>query len=149
MLRDVIEYGMLLFWKLGREGCRLVKLSGGPGRTIKCKVLGNLKCEEFPKYRMGRNCEKSLCKKIKDRGLRIWVERERCGCTKSIHYFWNFFFLAREHFRLGSAQGWYAKSLPHNSMSKTGSPPLGDKLPPLSNLVLNSLQAELELGLIE
>lgn len=79
------------------------------------------------------------------------AEWERYVQTKGVHYFWNCFHRQRT-LQVGICvktecrKSSRAKSLPHNSMSKTSSPPFSDKLPSVSNLVLNSLQAGLELG---
>lgn len=47
--------------KLRREGCQLVRLSGSPERIIKCKGLGNSKCEDFPKPKCERKMQRTAC----------------------------------------------------------------------------------------
>lgn len=124
-------------------------------KNIKYQVLGNSKCEDFPKPRWGRKLQRTTCAR-RSGAEKCWGTglNERVYPDQKYSWFWVFVpcqrtlqtgICARMFCRKTSR----AKSLPHNSMSKTGSPPLGDKLPSLSNLVLNSLQAELELGRIE
>lgn len=72
----IMRYGILLLWKLRREGCQLVRLSGGPGGIIKHKSLGNSKCEDFAKPRWGRKMQRTACaRRLGAEGeLENWVE---------------------------------------------------------------------------
>lgn len=47
---------MLLLWKLRRVECWVVNLSGGPGRMIKCKGLGNSTVKSFLNTVRGEEC---------------------------------------------------------------------------------------------
>ena len=125
---------MLSLWKFRREGCWLDR--GGPRRMIRYKGFGNSKCEEFPKHRWWRKRQRAACaRKLGAEGvLGNCVEWEKCVQTRGIHYCQNCFHRQRTlqsgiWARLLCRKNSYAKSLPHNSMSKTGSPPVCDKLP--------------------